>query len=569
MENNGIKIETFMKKHQNCDTCGRQFRRGDVARYADGKFYCCQCDKDVQEDALMYLVCDRGFKLIMNKKLYSRLENGTYEVCKRNGRYIFNSKNPVGTGIREYMELVEEGEFQDREAEIYEEGEEGSYIIDKSDRAGLLIFPENKRLELCEFFDKVRDYHPIIAAMHECAGSNIHFIVDSTEVIGIAANFGAKRRWQEVHVELKLNAEIWTLKELELHHKVHFKERIRRKELKPVQLLEECEARIQGQGDELKKAVYMVYRYMKKVKDGTLTQADNWFLTAPSGSGKTEFYRTIKDVFHRYGIQIPVIQIDLSQITETGFKGENSDSIPRRILAEDTACGGVAICFLDESDKKFTPSFSSRDVNVNAAAQSNLLTLVEGIHKKIEIDGKNWDFDSSKTMFVFMGAFQDIRKNKQDEIQHQMGFMSEMKSEASVDECSDIFYEDISLQDMIDFGMQEELAGRIMQVVNFKPLSKTDMRKLIIRKTELISQELEINIHLTDKAVQSFLSISYGSLGVRRPMNLIKELALNCVSRVFFDEGYDYSRDKVIITDTETARIRKVKYNIKEHCVNF
>jgi hypothetical protein len=61
MENNGIKIETFMKKHQNCDTCGRQFRRGDVARYADGKFYCCQCDKDVPEDELMYLVCDRDY----------------------------------------------------------------------------------------------------------------------------------------------------------------------------------------------------------------------------------------------------------------------------------------------------------------------------------------------------------------------------------------------------------------------------------------------------------------------------------------------------------------------------
>jgi ATP-dependent protease Clp ATPase subunit len=304
----------------------------------------------------------------------------------------------------------------------------------------------------------------------------------------------------------------------------------------------------------------MVYKYMQSVRDGSLTNADNWLLTAPSGSGKTEFYRTIRDLFAECKIPIPVIQIDLSQITETGYKGDDVATIPRKILAQAPDMGGVCICFLDEADKKCRPSFGNNNVDNNAAAQANLLTLVEGIRTKLEIDKETRDFDSSKTMFVFMGAFQDVRNEKQERVaKSNMGFLSDGEAEKTVNAASDVFHDKLTMQDLIDYGMLEELAGRIMQVVNFKKLSKTDMRKLLTCKAEEISAQTGISIQLTGKALDELVKISYGSLGVRRPMNLIKEMALNTVATVFFDEGFDVDKDKVVIASEERAYVKRTR----------
>lgn len=331
--------------------------------------------------------------------------------------------------------------------------------------------------------------------------------------------------------------------------------------LSPKIMLDYCEERIQGQGIWLKRAVYQIYRYMECVQQGRDFHAENWILTAPSGSGKTEFYRTIKALFALYKIPIPVVCIDLSQITETGYKGDNVITIPRRILSAKPDSKGIAICFLDEADKKCIPSYSSNNTDVNAAVQANLLTLLEGCEMKVEVDDTEEDFDSNHTMFVLMGAFQSIRQQKQKkQLPGFMGFDSEPKNAGQkddIDRVDDCFYEDLSLQDMIDFGMSEELAGRLVQVVNFHRLSDDAMLQLIRYKTQEISKDMGITIQMTEEAENAFLDISFGSLGIRRPMNMIKELVQNTVADIFFEGKFDIDHDRVIIDSTDSAHIEQ------------
>lgn len=331
--------------------------------------------------------------------------------------------------------------------------------------------------------------------------------------------------------------------------------------LSPKKLMDYCEKRIQGQGIWLKRAVFQIYRYLERVAQGRDFCAENWILTAPSGSGKTEFYRTIRDFFVIYHIPVPVLCIDLSQITESGYKGDNVATIPRRILAENPTAGGIAICFLDEADKKCIPSYSSGGSDFNAAVQANLLTLIEGSELKVEVNDQEKDFNSGYTMFVLMGTFQNIRQQKQDrQKERPMGFGAVCEEPApgdDIDRVCDSFYEDLSLQDMIDFGMREELAGRMVQVVNFHRLSDDAMLKLIWYKTEEISKDMSIAIEMTDTAAREFLDISFGSLGVRRPMNMIKELVQNAVSEVFFEGKFDAVRDKVVIDSLDKVHIER------------
>ncbi|MBP3379760.1 MAG: AAA family ATPase [Ruminococcus sp.] len=324
----------------------------------------------------------------------------------------------------------------------------------------------------------------------------------------------------------------------------------------PKEFLGYSQNRVQGQGLQLKTAVYYIYNYMQSVASGEPFRAQNWVLTAPSGSGKTEFYRAVKDFCEIHNIPIPVVQIDLSQITEEGYKGSNPSTIPKRILADAPSSNGIGICFLDEADKKCVPSYSSGGIDINAAVQSNLLTLIEGIKLKVDTDDSVEDFDSNLTMFVLMGAFQDVRHKKSHK-ERSLGFLSELdgNDRNTTEKTADSFYDDLTIQDMIDFGMQEELAGRLVQVVNFHKLSKKAMRKLIRCKVNEISNEIGINIEITKAAESAFLDIAFGSLGVRRPMNLIRELVQNTVAEVFFEKGFDSINEKVVIESPECARI--------------
>lgn len=525
-----------------CGTCKTPFADGNVIFHSDeyNRSYCSSvCAADPL--ASKYIVDKNVGKLVLDHPAFDRLGNGIYEL------------EQVGE------HLVVEREDSDDGLVIFRLT---GYILEKRDNGVFVLFPEGMIRNKYDFLDAAEEYCFIMDYLQEVLlVTEGRFLICSQkdEIVGVASTL-------DVFVLYSCFKSVtgMTLDELGKQYRENALIRdVSRslKKLSPQAMLTYCEKRIQGQGVALKLAAYQIYRYMQCVARGEEFRAENWILTAPSGAGKTEFFRTVKDLFRKYDVPIPVVQIDLSQITETGYKGNNVSTIPQRILTEKPSAKGVAICFLDEADKKCIPSYGANGIDNNAAVQANLLTLIEGSSLKVEMGDEQRDFDSNLTMFVLMGTFQSIRQRRQEKRHAKpLGFgvnYGETDRRDDIDRVEDEFYEDLSLQDMIDFGMREELAGRMVQVVNFHKLSEEDMLALIRCKVKEISESMGIVIEMEESAEKDFLDISFGSLGVRRPMNMIRELVQNTVAEVFFDGEFENGRDKVVIESAQSAHIER------------
>ena len=107
-----------------------------------------------------------------------------------------------------------------------------------------------------------------------------------------------------------------------------------------------------------------------------------------------------------------------------------------------------------------------------------------------------------------------------------------------------------------------------------KRMSDESMLRLLRCKTEQIGEELGFCIELTEQAEQELLSISIGNLGLRHPLNKIRELALNTVSGDFFNDDFQNEIAAVRIESLENAVLvqpeiremqvhRKKKYGIR------
>ena len=319
------------------------------------------------------------------------------------------------------------------------------------------------------------------------------------------------------------------------------------------------ESRLIGQSEEIKKMVYLFCEYVKNAESGKNFNAPSWMLTAPSGCGKTEVYRILRDFFKQNNISIPVIQLDLTHFTESGFKGKDPIELFEIIDEANNKSGAsTAIVFLDEADKKMKPRFSKDGEDVNAASQSDWLSIIEGAkHEISNARVGSRTIDTSKVMFVLVGAFQSIRNEKQKQVNSKniIGFSSDSEYTAKQNE-RNILHDDISFDDMIEFGMIEELAGRMVQIINLHKLSEEDMKKVILEKAHSVSAETGIDIELSDTAMTMLLNVAYSNLGIRSVLNRIKELAYKAVTDVYYEESYKPENFIIQITSSDSANIK-------------
>ena len=314
------------------------------------------------------------------------------------------------------------------------------------------------------------------------------------------------------------------------------------------EMLDHYRERIVGQGEELEAAVYLIYEYLVKISRGEKKAVISWMLTAPSGSGKTEFFRVTESFIREHRIPVPVIRTDLSQITETGYKGKNIDKFIGELREKTSSeTNNAAIAFLDEADKKFVPSITSGGINVNAAIQSNLLTMAEG--SEMTDDDSNL-FDTSNIMFIFSGAFQKKREQKKKLSQLMLDGMDHDESEVS-----DCIYDNIGISDMVEAGMISELAGRMKMVINFRKVPPEDMKIIIRDKCTEIGRQHLCRTGLTEKAVDAFLGVAYTDLGVRQVINSLEEIVIRTITRKLSRDGFDAEKDIIVIDDIDKAHI--------------
>lgn len=291
---------------------------------------------------------------------------------------------------------------------------------------------------------------------------------------------------------------------------------------------EQVRARVLGQKN-LSEITYNVFMWLRGLAENC-TIRNNAIIAAPSGCGKTETYRAIKEILHREIADIPVVQLDVTKLTAEGFKGMDTNAFFRALFTD--SVNGIAIVVLDEIDKRLIPDHNANGDNINASIQSQLLTVVEGTELCEEFEDAVVTINTLNTLFVVAGAFQRIRDKKKKErernrnalspIGFQMGMVQIGKAETREDE-------DISLADIIENGAMYEFVGRFSTVINLHMLDLESVKTIIGRYAAEFGKNLKCKIcvseTLAEEMYEKYLTSGFGC-------RILKSLLWNRISPI-------------------------------------
>jgi ATP-dependent protease Clp ATPase subunit len=330
--------------------------------------------------------------------------------------------------------------------------------------------------------------------------------------------------------------------------------------------VKELAERVIGQDEQIKRLAFDIYQYIKDVASTVPCFPKRMcdMIAGKSGCGKTEFCRAVEEVLKTHGCSIPVIKIDVTTLTQSGYQGAEVSDIAD-IIAKKNPKGSEAIVFLDEIDKTLIPDLASLiAADYQKMLIYDLLNMIDGSEYPLKRGYRT--IDTNRTLFIGLGAFDEIRKRKsKKESEHtvnHIGFIPE-KCTTKHHIHSDA---DITREDLFDAGISAQFIGRFGTIVNFHEINKSVFKKLITKICDEYAKQYLITLEATDKAVNEYykmLSSPYGVRGIKHSINdAIAYTLMDLSYRGESTEFYDF----VLAGVGKLETVTKAFYANQEYC---
>lgn len=336
------------------------------------------------------------------------------------------------------------------------------------------------------------------------------------------------------------------------------------------QMEKQVKESVVGQDEAVKRVLLAIYRSLK-----IRTIKTNMLIIGASGSGKTE---TMKQIAKMLGV--PYTIEDATKYTKEGYHGEDVESMVANLYQsvqktwimnqnkrvnvtttrnkkmpfyktiKDTEKGMIIIDEIDKKCNSDSESNSGNDVSGKVVFNS-LLKIMEGSKVCVNKDWveKEQDFpiyvDTSKMLIILMGAFEGIDKIREKRLRKKQNIGFSGVSEKK-EEIQDSRY---TKEDLIEYGLPVEFAGRIDTIVEYKKLSIESLEKIAresklsaFRKYEKYFAEQGIVLEYQEDIFKEIAKkASSTKTGARELSNVANEIFEPILAEIFSNPDANYT----------------------------
>lgn len=320
----------------------------------------------------------------------------------------------------------------------------------------------------------------------------------------------------------------------------------------PHRIKEKLDEYVIGQDYGKKVISVAVYNHYKRVITNTMDDIEidksNMLMIGPTGCGKTYLVKTVAKL-----LDVPLAITDATTLTEAGYIGDDVESVVSKLLAaadNDVERAERGIIFIDEIDKiAKKQNTSSRDVS-GESVQQGLLKLLEGSEVEVPVGATSKNamvplttVNTKNILFICGGAFPDLEDIIKKRLLHNstMGFGSELKDEYDKEDV----LEQVTVEDLREYGMIPEFLGRLPIIFTLKHLDKDDLVRILKEPKNAILKQYqklmaldEVDLEFDDSALEAIAEEAVKKdTGARALRSIIEKFMLDIMYQIPKDDN--------------------------------